>query len=124
VPATRRPSTKFSARSSFGDSLSDVGTYAVGGIKALGGGKFTINGNNTSVSKELTGKNYTESGRSPAGLPAPCAAQTGLQGDATGLLRAGHLQYQCFNYAQGGSRVTNPIGPGNKAVNPGARWAR
>ena len=33
------PATKFSAQVSFGDSLSDVGTYSVGTVKALGGGK-------------------------------------------------------------------------------------
>jgi len=39
--------TKFSNQVSFGDSLSDVGTYAVGGVKQMGGGQFTINGDNT-----------------------------------------------------------------------------
>ena len=29
---------------SFGDSLSDVGTYKVGTIAAIGGGKWTVNG--------------------------------------------------------------------------------
>jgi outer membrane lipase/esterase len=31
------------------------------------------------------------------------------------------MHAECFNYAQGGSRVTNPVGPGNKALDkPGA----
>ncbi len=44
---------KYSAQISFGDSLSDVGTYAVGGVAALKGGKYTINGAIDSVN---TGK--------------------------------------------------------------------
>jgi phospholipase/lecithinase/hemolysin len=113
------PGTKFSAQVSFGDSLSDVGTYAVGGIKALGGGKFTINGDNTSINADLTGKNWTEFVAAQLSLPAPCAAQTGLQGDATkGFSVPVTMNVNCLNYAQGGSRVTNPIGPNNKAVNP------
>lgn len=35
--------SKFSTLISFGDSASDVGTYAVGKIKELGGGKYTVN---------------------------------------------------------------------------------
>ena len=74
--------TKFSAQVSFGDSLSDVGTYKVGTVKALGGGKFGINGNNTAINPTLTGKNWTELMAAQLGLPAPCAAVTGLDGNA------------------------------------------
>jgi phospholipase/lecithinase/hemolysin len=107
--------TKYSAQVSFGDSLSDVGTYAVGTVAQLGGGKWTINGNNTAKEPTLTGKNWTELVAAQLSLPAPCAAQTGLQGDATkgfSVPVANHAN--CFNYAQGGSRVTNPVGSGNK----------
>ena len=116
------PKTKFSNQITFGDSLSDVGTYAVGGVAALGGGQYTINGNNTSVSPELTGKNYTTLIAAQLGLPAPCAAQTGLQGTASAGFSVPVTDHpECFNYAQGGSRVTNPVGPGNKALDkPGA----
>src|SRR3954471_24498753 len=38
------PAIPFSAVISFGDSLSDAGTYQVGPIKAAGGGLFTVNG--------------------------------------------------------------------------------
>jgi phospholipase/lecithinase/hemolysin len=116
------PKTKFSSQVTFGDSLSDVGTYAVGGVAAMGGGTYTINGNNTSVSPELTGKNYTVLVAAQLGLPAPCAAQTGLEGTASaGFSVPVTMHADCFNYAQGGSRVTNPIGPGNKALDkPGA----
>jgi phospholipase/lecithinase/hemolysin len=111
------PATTFSAQVSFGDSLSDVGTYAVGGIKALGGGKFTINGDNTSISPDLTGKNWTEFIAAQLKLPAPCPAQTGLNGDATkGFNVPVTFNVSCLSYAQGGSRVTNPIGPNNAAT--------
>ena len=109
--------TKFSSQVSFGDSLSDVGTYAVGTVAALGGGKFTINGNNTSINPELTGKNWTELVAAQLSLPAPCAAQTGLQGNASqGFSVPVTFHAGCYNYAQGGSRVSNPVGPGNAAT--------
>jgi phospholipase/lecithinase/hemolysin len=111
------PKTKFSNQISFGDSLADVGTYAVGGIAAMGGGQFTINGNNTSVSAELTGKNFTQVVAAQLGLPVPCAAQTGLQGTAAVGFSVPVTDHpECFSYAQGGARVTNPIGPRNKAL--------
>ncbi|OYO31031.1 SGNH/GDSL hydrolase family protein [Janthinobacterium sp. PC23-8] len=106
---------KYTAQVSFGDSLSDVGSYAVGTIAALKGGKFTINGNNTSINPELTGKNWTEHLAAQFGLPAPCAAQTGLDGNAAqGFSVASVKHAGCFGYAMGGSRVTNPVGPNNK----------
>jgi len=79
-PGDQSPKTKFSQQVAFGDSLSDVGSYAVGGVAAQGGGQYTINGDNTSVNAELTGKNFTAVLAAQLGLPAPCAAQTGLQG--------------------------------------------
>lgn len=106
---------KYSAQVSFGDSLSDVGSYAVGTVKALGGGKFNINGNNIGVNTALTGKNWTELMASQFGLPAPCAAQTGLDGAAAQGFSVPVVNHTgCFGYAQGGARVTNPVGPGNK----------
>jgi phospholipase/lecithinase/hemolysin len=118
--------TKFSSQVSFGDSLSDVGTYAVGPVKASGGGQYTINGDATSVSPALTGKNWTQLVAAQLGLPAPCAAQTGLQGTPStnpalnfSVPVVDHAE--CFGYAQGGARVTNPVGPGNKLLDkPGA----
>lgn len=106
--------TKFSAQVTFGDSLSDVGTYAVGTVAALGGGKYTINGNNTSTNAVLTGKNYTELLAAQLGLPAPCAAQTGLNGAASQGFSVPVVNHPgCYGYAQGGARVSNPVGPGN-----------
>jgi outer membrane lipase/esterase len=109
---------KFASQVSFGDSLSDVGTYAVGGIKALGGGEFTINGNNTSVNPELTGRSWHELISAQLNLPAPCAAQTGIEGTTPGFSVPVTFNANCTNYAQGGARVTNPIGPHNKAIEP------
>lgn len=107
--------TKFSAQVSFGDSLSDVGTYGVGTVKALGGGKFGINGDNTAINSTLTGKNWTELMAAQLGLPAPCPAVTGLDGNAAqGFSVATVAHSGCYGYAEGGARVTNPVGMGNK----------
>lgn len=103
---------RVAAMVSFGDSLSDVGSYAVGTVKKLGGGRYTVNGPDA--------KNWTELIAARLNLPAPCAARTGLDGDATpgfGIATTDHPE--CTNYAQGGARVTNPVGPGNKALGGG-----
>jgi phospholipase/lecithinase/hemolysin len=106
--------TRFSSQVSFGDSLSDVGTYAVGGVAALKGGKFTINGDSTATSPVLTGKNWTELMAAQFGLPAPCAAVTGLNGDASkGFSVPVTPHTGCYSYAMGGSRVSDPVGQGN-----------
>lgn len=100
---------KFSSMVSFGDSLSDVGTYSVGTVKALGGGKYTEN--------LPTAKVWIELMASQLGLKAPCAAQTGLDGDATSGFKVPVTNVAgCTAYAQGGARVTNPVGPGNKLL--------
>ncbi|MEN3276180.1 MAG: outer rane lipase/esterase, partial [Massilia sp.] len=104
----------FRAQINFGDSLSDVGTYAVGAIAGLGGGKFTINGDATARDPALTGKIWTELMAAKLDLPPPCPAQTGLEGDPAQGLRVPVVNHpRCFGYAQGGSRVTHPIGAGN-----------
>jgi len=114
TPAAQ-PKPHFASQVSFGDSLSDVGTYKVGTVAALGGGKYTINGNNTAINATLTGKNWTELMATTFGLPAPCAAQTGLDGvAASGFSVPVVNNLACTGYAQGGARVTNPVGPGNK----------
>ena len=103
---------RVAAMVSFGDSLSDVGSYAVGTVKKLGGGRYTVNGPDA--------KNWTELIAARLNLPAPCAARTGLDGDATlGFSIATTDHPECTNYAQGGARVTNPVGPGNKALGGG-----
>ncbi|MGX9733055.1 SGNH/GDSL hydrolase family protein [Janthinobacterium aestuarii] len=106
---------KYTAQVSFGDSLSDVGSYAVGTVQVKGGGKFTINGDNTKINPELTGKNWTEHLAAQFGLAAPCAAETGLEGNAAQGLSVPRVKHAgCYGYAMGGSRVTNPVGPNNK----------
>jgi outer membrane lipase/esterase len=93
----------------FGDSLSDVGTYAVPGIQAFGGGKYTVNAPDAKIWVELLA--------SQLGLPAPCAAQTGLNSIIPEIPAAPVTNHEgCYAYAQGGARVTNPVGPGNRAL--------
>lgn len=97
----------FSSQVSFGDSLSDVGTYAVGTIAALGGGQFTINYPGS--------QNWTALMAAQFGLAAPCAAETGLDGDpAQGFSVPIVIHAGCTGYAQGGARVSSPVGIGNK----------
>ena len=106
---------KFTSQVNFGDSLSDVGTYRVGTVAALGGGKYTINGDNVAVNAALTGKIWPELTAASFGVAASCAAQTGLDGVASqGFAVPVTNNLTCTNYAQGGARVTNPVGPGNK----------
>jgi outer membrane lipase/esterase len=99
----------FSGAVNFGDSLSDVGSYKVGTVAAVGGGKFTVNGTTAQNWTEILAKTYQ--------LAAPCPAQTGLDGNpALGLSVPVVNNATCFSYAQGGARVTNPVGPGNKLL--------
>ena len=94
---------------SFGDSLSDVGTYRVGTIAAVGGGKWTVNG--------AGARNWTEVVAAGVQTAAPCAAQTGLLVNIPGLTGAPVTDVSgCFNYAQGSARVSNPYGPNSAAL--------
>lgn len=94
---------------SFGDSLSDVGTYKVGTIAALGGGKWTIN--------SATSMNWTEIVAGSVRTPAPCAAQTGLLVNIPGLTGAAVTNHaNCFNYAQGSSRVSKLFAPNSATL--------
>lgn len=107
---TAAPKPTFASQVSFGDSLSDVGTYKVGAVAALGGGKYTINGEN--------GKNWTELLATTLKVSAPCPAQTGLNGSLPGFNVPVVNNLTCTNYAQGGARVTVPEGPGNIKYSP------
>jgi phospholipase/lecithinase/hemolysin len=109
---------KYSSMVSFGDSLSDVGSYKVGTVAAIGGGKYTINGSSSS-NPDLSGKVWIELMAAQFGLPAPCPAMTGLEGDATkGFAVPIVKKPGCLAYAQGGSRVTNPLGAHHKSNDP------
>ena len=102
---------KFSSQVSFGDSLSDVGTYKVGTVANLRGGQFNINGANGG---DLTGKNWTELMAAQLSLPAPCPAQTGLQGTAALGFNVPVVNHpECGGYAQGGSRLFDANGVGH-----------
>lgn len=102
-------SPQFTGVVSFGDSLSDVGTYAVGTVSSLGGGKYTVNSPDA--------KNWIELMASRLNVAAPCPAQTGLQGDSAQAFSVPVTNNTaCTAYAQGGARVTNPVGPGNRAL--------
>ena len=98
---------------SFGDSLSDVGNANVGTVALLHGGQWTVN--------SATAKNWTAYVAAQYGLPAPCAAQTGLTPSTT-LTGAGFAgaaianNPNCLNYAQGSARVTNVYGPHSIAL--------
>jgi len=119
---------QYTSQVSFGDSLSDVGTYAVGAVAAMGGGKYTVN------TVPASPQNWTELMAATLHLPEPCPAQTGLTGLPDAVLSANPLTAPlaalspsgfsvavtnhtgCFGYGQGGARVTNPNGPGSAGL--------
>ena len=99
----------FTSTVTFGDSLSDVGTYRVGTIAAVGGGKWTVNGPDS--------PNWTELVASAAGTPAPCPAQTGLLVNIPGLVGAPVMNFPaCRGYAQGSARVSQRFAPNAAAL--------
>lgn len=107
------PRVEYGKLVTFGDSLSDVGSYniAPGIVAALHGGRYTINTGEAS--------NWTELLATTLGVAPLCAAQRGLNTYEPAL----HFPPvptedfpECFSYAQGGARVTNPVGPGNIAL--------
>jgi phospholipase/lecithinase/hemolysin len=95
------PRVAFTSVVSFGDSLSDVGTYRVGPIAAAGGGRFTVN-----PSVVATPTIWPEFVAAQLGLSS-CAARVGGFGSTETAVTG------CRNYAQGGARVQNPKGVGN-----------
>ena len=112
--STQTPKVPFSNLVSFGDSLSDVGAFQVGSVVTLGGGMYTVN--------SATALNWTQVLAAQLGLSKPCAAQTGLAGDPSyGFSVTVQNHTSCRNYAQGGSRVLHPWGPGN--ANLGGAYA-
>ncbi len=103
-------SIAFDSMVSFGDSLSDVGTYKVGTIAQLGGGKFTVNG--------ADGKVWTEYLAEAVGTATPCAARTGLLSNTPTIPSVAVVDIAaCTNYAQGSSRVSSSgTGPNGVAL--------
>jgi outer membrane lipase/esterase len=103
------PRVAFKSMVSFGDSLSDVGTYRVGTIAAIGGGEFTVNG--------PAPRNWTEFIAADIQVAQPCAAQTGLLPNIPGLVGAPVTNVPaCTNYAQGSSRVTGIFAPSSATL--------
>jgi len=95
----------YSAVVTFGDSLSDPGAYKVGPI-AQAGGMFTVNGIGGAIGSDPTPSYVWPQLVSAALVGTPsCAARVGY-GTAPVAVPG------CTNYAQGGSRVTDPNGPG------------
>ena len=114
---------QFTSQVSFGDSLSDVGSYQPGLIGSLGGGQFTINA--ASSVKAFTPTNWTEMSSVKLGLGMPCAAQKGLDngsgaapGTPAGTVIPVVNTTTCTGYGQGGARITSAVGIGNKAATP------
>jgi len=107
------PRVAFTQMVSFGDSLSDVGTYKTAIIGANGGGRYSINGDLTASGLLYT--NWTEYLAATLKIDQPCPAETGLAsvGQLFFLAQATADSATCLSYAQGGSEVTNPYGPGN-----------
>ncbi len=80
---------------SFGDSLSDLGTYQVGAIAAAGGGRFTTNPAKIWIEYVAEGYGQTITRNRTSGFGTPVAISGGTA------------------YGQGGSRVTSQPGIGN-----------
>ena len=102
-------SFKYDRVVSFGDSLSDVGTYKVGTILALtaaqGGGRW-------STSTPAGGDIWIERVAGQLQVGKPCPAETGLSPNLPGVVGASATaQAGCFNYAQGSARITDRKGP-------------
>jgi outer membrane lipase/esterase len=116
----QKPRVAFTQMVNFGDSLSDVGSYDVGAVALQGGGYFSING---AGATGLLYTNWTEFLAATLQITQPCAAETGLN-TIQAIIRVPPVAAvfhdtgatPCLNYAQGGARVTNPVGPGNAAL--------
>jgi phospholipase/lecithinase/hemolysin len=110
------PKIQYSSAVVFGDSLSDVGTYAtpsntspsgLPGLLALGGGRYTVNAfTGTAPVKS----NWTELLSAQLNLPAPCPYEVGLNGSAFSYGPV--TTPTCTSYAMGGALVNTYIVPG------------
>jgi phospholipase/lecithinase/hemolysin len=115
------PAVSYSAVVSFGDSLSDAGTYGPGLVAATriasssGGGMFNINGIGGAVGANPTPSyNWAQLVSAQATGKVNCAARAGGFGMVE-VKVAG-----CTNYAQGGSRVASGVGNGNTTAGAAA----
>ncbi len=100
---------------SFGDSLSDVGSYNVGtvamvGAQTGGAGRWTVN-------DTKGGQVWVEQLADRLDLSAPCAAETGLLPNNPVLSGAPVTAHPgCTAYAQGSARVVTDQGPSSVAM--------
>jgi phospholipase/lecithinase/hemolysin len=118
---TAAPAGGFKAIVSFGTSASDIGTYAVAtsltgnGQPPYFGGKFTTN--------SATGTVWIENLAAALGIVIT-PAEIGFNGTSVAKCPAAAnpaLANTCTGYAQGGARITDPIGVGHDPVtNAGA----
>ncbi|MEO8312693.1 MAG: SGNH/GDSL hydrolase family protein [Caldimonas sp.] len=124
------PTTKgsFTAVVSFGDSLSDIGTYAPAtslagtGAPPYFGGKFTTNAIGTGAADaNPLGKVWVENLAASLGI-AVTPAEAGFNGASVKCpaAAASALASSCTGYGQGGARVSNPAGIGHNADGSGA----
>ena len=111
------PAISYTAVVSFGDSLSDAGSYGPGLIastrltSAAGGGMFNINGIAGAVGTNPTPSyNWAQLVSAAATGKVNCAARAG------GYLLVESKVAGCTNYAQGGARVTAATGTGNTGM--------
>jgi len=112
---SQTPKVSYASVVSFGDSLSDPGAYKVGPVAQLGGGLFTVNGiAGKAGSEPVPSYSWAQLVSAAAIGQVSCAARTGGFGVPVSNITA------CTNYAQGGSRVTDPIGTGHAANGSGA----
>jgi outer membrane lipase/esterase len=124
VPGTGSPSGaptskgSFTAVVSFGDSLSDVGSYAPAtslagnGTPPFFGGKFTTNETSTGApDANPLGKVWVENVAASLGIVVT-PAEVGFAGSSVKCPAAAvpALANSCTAYGQGGSRVTDPNG--------------
>jgi phospholipase/lecithinase/hemolysin len=117
------PTTKgsFSAVVSFGDSLSDVGSYAPAtsiagnGTPPFFGGKFTTNETSNGVpDANPLGKVWVEDLAASLGiLVTPAEVGFGLSSVKCPAAANPAFAASCTGYGQGGSRVTDPNGIGH-----------
>ncbi|HZV93603.1 MAG TPA: SGNH/GDSL hydrolase family protein [Caldimonas sp.] len=135
VPGSGSPSGaptskgNFTAVVSFGDSLSDVGSYAPAtslagnGQPPYFGGKFTTNEtSNGAPDSNTLGKVWVEDLAATLGIVVT-PAEVGFNGVSVKCpiaAAAPALAGTCTGYGQGGSRVTDPMGIGHNADGSGA----
>ncbi len=114
------PKIQFSSAVFFGDSLSDVGSYATPsntsgsgypGLLGLGGGRYTVN---AFAGAAPVKSNWTELLSAQLNLPAPCPYEVGLNGSAFSYGPV--ITPTCTSYAMGGSMVNSYVIPGYGTV--------